>query len=123
MRTCCRRDSRLADDRGSALPLTINLLAIGLAAVLIAAKVSDAVLVVEREQVLADSLAWRFAKEGMAELAAGPIARDYELFGAGRIRVELRVLPDGRTVSATACDASGLCASSKARSVSLAPPL
>lgn len=109
-------------EHGSALPLSIGILAIGLAAILIAAKVSDAVLIVEREQLLADSIAWRYAKEGMVELAGGPLARDFELIGAGRIRVEVRVMPDGRTVIATACDASVLCANSKARSVPLAPP-
>ncbi len=123
MTSLSRSPKRLRAEQGSALPLTIGVLAVGLSVILIAAKVGDAVLVVEQEQLLADSTAWRYAKDGMVELAIGPLAKNYDLIGARRIRVEVRLLPDARTVSATACDDSGLCASSKARSASSAPPL
>lgn len=100
----------------------MNLLVIGVAAILLAARVDDLVLLLEREQLLADSIAWRYAKEIASGTPATGAARDYELAGAGRIRVEVLVMPDGKTVRATACNTEQICAISMARSLALVQP-
>jgi hypothetical protein len=114
--------SALADETGSALPLSIGLLALGVACLLLASQINSIALEKERNQLLADSLAWKYSRERILGAPGQSLERQLKSGQFANLRIRLNLLADGKTVLAQVCSNDQVCASSSARSSAQAQP-